>query len=150
MLVYCLTLVFPIAFVAHNVLQIFIALYIFGTYNLRRVSYHLFRDSCLPGDFNGKRRAGLTYGELEQGLHVVAVVKHCAVYYIVVAVGKVLQILIVCCNNSEYFSLAELLQHGFGYGPANLWLGSTAKLVYQQQRSLIAVAHHLLHVCQMA
>ena len=44
----------------------------------------------------------------------------------------------------------KLLEHGLGYGSAYLGLGAGAELVDEQQRGAVGVAHHLLHVRQVA
>ena len=64
-------------------------------------------------------------------------------------VGKVLQVLIVGGYHAVCLLLAKLLQHSLGNGTANLRFRSSAKLVYQQQRPAIALAHHVLHVEEM-
>ena len=56
-----LTLAFPIALVANNVLQIFVALYIVGTYNVGSIVDDFFGNTRLSGYLDGKRGAWLTY-----------------------------------------------------------------------------------------
>ena len=73
-LMYGLALALPIAFVAHDVLQILVALYIIRTHNLRGVTDYLFGDTRLARNLDGKRRARPSYRQLEEGSHLVAVV----------------------------------------------------------------------------
>ena len=109
MLVDGLTLALPVALVANNVLQVFVTLDIFRTHNLRGVIDDLIGNSCLTGYLYGKRRAWLTYRQLEQRLHLMSVVEHRSVHHARMVFGKVLQVLVVGGDDSEGFFLPELL-----------------------------------------
>ena len=71
---YGLPLGFPVAFVPHYVLQVFVTLYIVAANDVGSLSYDLLWQSGLPCYLYGKRAARATYGQLEQGFHLVAVV----------------------------------------------------------------------------
>ena len=92
---------FPITLVAYNVLQIFIGIDVFTAYNFGCIGNDIFRKTDLPGYFYGKRTSGITYLELEECLHQVAVVQHSSVHYTFMVFGKMLQILVVCSDNTE-------------------------------------------------
>ena len=130
MLVYGLSLALPITLVAHNVLQILVALDIFRAHNVRGILDHLLRQSRLTRYLDGEARTRLTYRQLEQGLHLVAVVEHRTVHHTLVILGKVLQVLIVGGNHAEGLLLPQLLQHGLCYGTADGGLCAAAELVY--------------------
>ena len=66
------------------------------------------------------------------------------------AVGKVLQVLVMGGYHAVSAFAAKLLKHGLGYRSANLRLGARAELVDEQQRGIVGMAHHLLHVHKMA
>ena len=132
MLVYCLSLAFPVAFVAHNVLKIFVALYVVASYDLRRVGNHLLWYSRLSRYLYGERRSWLPYCQLEQWAHLVAVVEHSSVHHALVAVGKVLEVLVVGGYHSVGFLLAKLFQHTLGNGTSYVWLRAASKLVDEQ------------------
>ena len=72
----------------------------------------------------------MTYGELEQGLHLMAVVEHCAVDYAFVVISKMLQVLVVGGNDTKRLLQPELLQHGFGNGTANHGFSTATELIY--------------------
>ena len=74
LLVYLLPLAFPVALVAHNVLQVFVALDIVGAHYLAGVSDHFLRYAGLASYLYGKRTARTPYLQLEKGAHLVAVV----------------------------------------------------------------------------
>ena len=148
-LVHVLPFVLPIAFVAHNVLQIFVALYVVGAYDVACLSYHLVGNARLAGYFYGERRPRLTDGELEQRPHLVAVVEHCAVGYAFMRVGKVLEVLIVGGDYAPCVLLYKLAQHGFCHCSAYLRLGACAEFVNQQQCGVACLPHHVLHVEQV-
>ena len=104
MLVDGLALAFPVALVAHDILQVFVALDIVLTYDVGGVFDHLFGDTRLAGDLDGKRRAGLSDGELEEGLHLMTVVEHRTVHHAWMVLRKVLQVLFQNC-----FSIASAM-----------------------------------------
>ena len=54
MLMYGLALALPVSLVAHNVLQIFVALYVLRTHDVAGVAYHLFGQTSLAGYLYGK------------------------------------------------------------------------------------------------
>ena len=78
-----------------------------------------------------------------------AVVQHGAVNHTFVVLSKMFQVLIVGSYYAKGLCLPELLEHSLGYRTSDGWLGTATKLVYQQQRSLVGMLHHLLHVHQM-
>ena len=58
------------------------------------------------------------------------VIKHRAVDDTVVRIGKMLQVLIVCCDDRPGATMAELPQNALGNGSSNLRLGAGSELVY--------------------
>ena len=144
-----LSLAFPVTLVAHDVLQILVALDVLRTHNLRRIFNHFLGDACLAGNFDGKRRAGLSDGQLVEGLHLMAVVEHGPIDHAFMVVGKMLQVLIVGGDDTESVLLPELFQDGLGNGTADGRLRASSELVDQQQRLCVGLSHHLLHVHQV-
>ena len=130
MLVYSLSFSFPVSFVAHYVLQVFVALDIFASHYFRCVGDYLLRYSRLPCNFYGERRARLSYCQLEQCPHLVSVVEHGTVNHSLVAVGEMLEVLVVGGDYAVSLFLAELFEYAFGYGSADIWFGTASKLVY--------------------
>jgi len=130
----------PVSLVAYNVLQIFVALYVFTAHNFRCVGNHLFGQAYFTGNLYGKRTARITYLQLEEGLHLVAVVEHGAVYNAFVVFGKMLQILIVSSDDSVSPSLVEPFQDGFGHSTTDLGFRAASELVDEQQAAFVAVA----------
>ena len=129
-LVYVLPFLFPVTLVANDVLKVFVALNIVGPYNVFGLMYHLFRQSRLACYLNCKRASGPSYGQLKQRAHLMTVIKHRAVDDTVVRIGKMLQVLIVCCNHRPGTTAAELPQNTFGNSTSNLRLGAGSELVY--------------------
>ena len=126
-----LSFTFPVAFVAHDVLQVLVALYVVTANDFRSVLDDVFRDARFACYLYGKRRAGLPDAQLEECLHLVTVVEHGAIDHAWVVFGKVFQVLIVCRDDAKGLLLPKLLQHGFGNGTSYLWLGAASKLVNQ-------------------
>ena len=144
-----LSLVLPVALVAHDVLQVFVALYVVGAHDVARLAYHLVGYARLACNLDGERRSRLTDGELEERSHLVAVVEHGAVGYAVVRVGVVLQVLVVGGYHAPCVLLHKLVEHSLCHSAANLRLGARAKLVDEQQRAFARLSHHVLHVQQV-
>ena len=97
-----------------------------------------------------ERRARLSYRELEQGLHLVAVVEHGTVDNTLMVFRKVLQVLIVGGNDAKRLLLPELLQHGLGNGSADGGFSTASELVDEQQSVAVGLLHHILHIQQVA
>ena len=140
----------PVALVAHDVLQIFVALYVVGAYYLAGVVDHLFGQSYLAGYLNGERTSRLTYLQLEQSLHLMAVVEHRTIDHTLVAVGEMLQVLIVGGDDAIGSLYAKLLEHRFCYGTADLRFSTGSELVDENQGAVVGALHHVLHVRKMA
>ena len=130
---YRLALALPITLITHDVLQILVALYIIRTDNITRVTYYLLGDTCLARYLNGKRAARPSDGKLEECPHLLSVIEHRGIHHVIVALGKVFQILIVRRYHSPCFLVTELFQHGLGNRTTYLRLCSRAKLVNEQQ-----------------
>ena len=58
------------------------------------------------------------------------VIKHRAVDDTIVRIGKMLQVLIVCCDDCPGAAAAELPQNALGNGSSNLRFGAGSELVY--------------------
>ena len=148
-LVYSLTFRLPVAFVAHYVLQVFVALYVFAAHNLRSIVDYDLRQSYLSCYVYGEGTSGTSYLQLEQRTHLVAVVQHCTVHHTFVVFGKVLQVLVVGSYYGERLLVPELFQYALRYCATYLWLRSRSELVNKYQRILVGHTYHVLHVQQM-
>ena len=142
-------LVFPVTLVANDILQILVALDVVGAHDVAGLAYHLFWESYLARNLDGKRAAGATYGELEQRLHLVAVVEHGAVGHALVLVGEVLEVLVVRGDDAPGSVGKKFPQYTLGYGSADVGLGSGAKLVDEYQCGWIGLLQHVLHIEQV-
>ena len=129
-LMYLLPLAFPVSLVSHNVLQVLVALDVIRAHYLAGILDNLLRKTGLAGYLYGKRAAGLTYGKLKEGAHLLAVVEHGTVNHHGVGIGIMLQVLIMGGNDAPRLVFAKLLEHALGYGAAYLRLCSGAKLIY--------------------
>ena len=127
-----MALVLPVAFVAYDILQIFVRHNVVFAHDFAGVVYHLSGQSNLPCHFNGKGTARVAYLEHEQGLHLVAVVEHGAVDDRLLALGIQLKVLIVCGNNAMGACRDKVVKYAFGQSTADLWFGAAAKFVYEQ------------------
>ena len=78
-----------------------------------------------------------------------AVVEHGAVNHSFMAVGKMLQVLIVGGNHTISLLLAELVEYSFGDSTSYAWLCTCTKLIYQNDGLAIGCLHHILHVQKM-
>lgn len=67
-----------------------------------------------------------------------AVVEHGAVNHSFMAVGKMLQVLIVGGNHTISLLLAELVEYSFGDSTTYSWLCTCTKLIYQMMVSPLA------------
>ena len=148
-LVHTLSFVLPVAFVAYYVLQILVALNVVRPYDGARLAYHLIGYARLARNLYRKRRTGLTYCQLKQRSHLMAVVQHGTIGNAVVRVGIMLQVLIVGGYHAPSMLLHKLVEHSLGYGTAYLRLGTRTKLVDKQQRCLASPTHHVLHIEQV-
>ena len=78
-----------------------------------------------------------------------AVVEHRSINHPLVIFSKVFQVLVVRRDDAKHPPFIEPFQHRLSNGSANLWLGTSTKLINQNQTAFIALLHHLLHVEQM-
>ena len=85
-----LAFTFPIALIPHNILQIFIALNVIRPHDFRSLSNHILGQSNLSCNLNSKRTTGSSDGQLKQGTHLVAVIKHRSIGHFGMMVGKML------------------------------------------------------------
>ena len=145
-----LSLVFPIAAVAHDVEQVFVHIDVVAAHNLGRLVNDLLRQARLTGNLDGERTAGIAHRQLEQRLHVLAVIEHRPVDHTVGLVGKMFQVLVVGRHHAHHLMLVQLLEDGLGDGPANLRFGATAHLVDEDERLLAATREEKFHVLQVA
>ena len=139
-------LVFPIEFVAHNVLQIFVAHHIVLPHKVGGVANHLFGNTDVAGDFHGKRTTGISDLQHEKRLHLRAVVEHRTVDDGGAGFGKMLEVLVVGGDDAASPALHKFLQDGFGHRPTDLRFGAAAEFVDEQKAAGRAAAHHRLHV----
>ena len=149
LLVYFLAFLFPVTFVAYNVLQVFVALYVFCSSNFRSVGYHVFGYAYLARNLYCERTARLPDLQLEERLHFCPVVKHGSVHHSHVFVGVVFQVLVVCGYYAVCAGGYEAFQYGFGQCSAYERLCSAAELVDEQQALGTCVFHHNFHVEQV-
>ena len=148
-LAYCLAFALPIAFVAHNVLQVLIGIDVFTAHNFRGIGDDIFGQTYLAGNLYSERTARIAYLQQEQCLHQMAVIEHGAVYYTFVVFGKMFQILIVCGDDTERQFLVEAFQYGFGDSASYLGFRSTTEFINQDEAPFIATFHHDFHVCKV-
>ena len=144
-----LALLFPVALVAHDVLQVFVGVDVVLAHDLAGILDHLVGDAGLAGNLDGERTAGVADGELEEGLHELAVVEHGAVHNALRFLGIVLQVLVVGGDDAERMLLVEDLQHRFRHRTANLRFRAATELVDEDETLPVAMLHHVLHVQQV-
>lgn len=60
---------FPVTFVAHDILKIFVGIDVLAPYNFRGVSDYIFRQSDFPCDLYSKGASRVTDLQLEECLH---------------------------------------------------------------------------------
>ena len=77
------------------------------------------------------------------------IVKHGAVDDPWVVLGKVFEVLIVGGDDRPCLLLPELLEHRFGNGSSNLRFCASTELVDEDERALVGLSHHVLHVHQV-
>ena len=70
-----LALVLPVAAVTHDVEQVLVHIDIVAAHYFAGLVDHLLGQTCLAGNLDGKRTAGVTHRQLEQGLHALAVIE---------------------------------------------------------------------------
>ena len=145
-----LALLLPVALVAHDVLQVLVALDIVVAYDVRGIGNDLLGKPYLAGNLHSKRATRLPNLELEEWLHLGAVVEHGAVDDALVVLGKLLEVMVVRGDDAKGASVVDALQHGLGDGASDERVCAAAELVYEHQALWAAVAQHVLHVQQMA
>ena len=133
LLVYVVTLVFPVFAVAHDVEQILVHVDVVAAHNLARLVDDLCRQTRLAGNLDGKRTAGIADGQLEEGLHELPIVEHGAIDNARSLVGKLLEVLVVRGNDAHDPLVVELLEDGLCDGGTDLGFGSAAKLVDEHE-----------------
>lgn len=143
------TFVFPIHFVADNVLEIFVAHHIVLAHEVGGVANDVVGDADFAGDFDGEGAPGIADLEHEEGLHLGAVVEHGAIGHVGTALGEVLEILIVGGDDAAGVAVDELAKDGFGEGAADLGFGAATEFVDEEEAARGAVFHHRLHVEQV-
>ena len=139
-------LVFPIHFVADNVLEIFFAHHIVFAHEVGGVANDIVGNADLAGDFNGEGAPGIAYLEHEERLHLGAIVEHSAVDHIATRLGEVFEILIVGGDDAAGVAVDKLTEDGFGEGTTNLRFGAATEFVDEEKAARGAVFHHCLHV----
>ena len=85
----------------------------------------------------------------EEGLHLGPIIEHGTVHHLLAPVGIVLEVLVVCGDDTVCSAFDELMEHGFGQGTADLRFRTAAELVDKEQRVRRTVLHHHLHVQQV-
>ena len=140
---------FPVAFVADDVLEILVALYVVGAYDVGGVLDNLLGQSCLPGYLYGERASRPSDGKTEEGFHQMAVIEHGTVGDMVVAVGEMLEVLVVGGDDRPRPSVEELLQTALGDGTTNLWFRTRSELIDEDKCPGVGLLYHILHVEQM-
>ena len=149
LLVYLLSFVLPVALVAADVLQILVGRHIFAPHDVGCLGNDLFGQTYLACYLDGKRAAGVAYAQLEQRLHLLAVVEHGSVHYTLSILCILLEVLIVCGDDSEGFLGIKPFQHRLGYRTTYLRLGAASELVDEDECGVVGLSHHGLHVEQM-
>ena len=144
-----LPLLFPVSLVAHDVLQILVRVDIVLAHNLAGILDHLFGDARLAGYLDGERTARIADGELEERLHLLAVIQHGTIHDALRFLCIVLQVLIVGGDDTEGVLLVEHLQHRLRHRTTNLRFRTPSKLVDEDEALPVAMLHHVLHVEQV-
>ena len=139
-------LVFPIHFVADNVLEIFVAHHIVFAHEVGGVANDIVGNADLAGDFDGEGATGVAYLEHEERLHLGAIVEHGAVDHIATRLGEVFEILVVGGDDAAGVAVDKLTEDGFGEGTTNLRFGAATEFVDEEKAARGAVFHHRLHV----
>ena len=139
-------LVFPIHFVADNVLEIFVAHHIVFAHEVGGVANDVVGNADFAGDFDGEGATGVAYLEHEERLHLGAVVEHGAVDHIATRLGEVFEILVVGGDDAAGVAVDKLTEDGFGEGTTNLRFGAATEFVDEEKAARGAVFHHRLHV----
>ena len=75
-----------------------------------------------------------------------SIIEHGAIGHSFMGVGKMLEILVVCCYDCPCAFFTETFQHAFGYSATNLRFCSRAKLIYENKRVYGSLTHHVFHV----
>lgn len=145
-----LPFVFPIPLVSYDVLQVLVRVDVLFAHQFGSIGYYFLRNTYLAGDFHSERTARIADLQLEQGLHVLAVVEHGSVHYALMVLGEVFQVLVMCRDDAEGLFLVEPFQDGFGYGAADLRFRAASEFVDEQKTGTTASFHHVFHVEQMA
>lgn len=140
------TLVFPIHFVADNVLEIFVAHHIVFAHEVGGVANDVVGNADLAGDFNGEGATGVADLEHEERLHLGAIIEHGAVDHIATRLGEVFEILVVGGDDAAGVAVDKLSEDGFGEGTTNLRFGAATEFVDEEKTARGAVFHHRLHV----
>lgn len=139
-------LVFPIHFVADNVLEVFVAHHIVFAHEVGGVANDIVGNADLAGDFDGEGATGVADLEHEERLHLGAIVEHGAVDHIATRLGEVFEILIVGGDDAAGVAVDKLTEDGFGEGTTNLRFGAATEFVDEEKAARGAVFHHRLHV----
>ena len=145
-----LALALPIALVAHNILQIFVTLYVVAAHNLRGVGDDLLGQADLARNLHGKRTAGITYLQLEQRTHLATVIEHCSIDNAGCRIGKMFQVLVVRGDYTVRPAFVETLEQCLGNGCTDEGFCSATELIDEDKRPVVAVAQCMLHVEQVA
>ena len=77
------------------------------------------------------------------------VIEHGTVGYAIVRVGIVFKVLIVSGDHTPRLFLHKLVKHSLSHSSTDLRLCTRTKLVDKQKRTVIGLAHHVLHVEQV-
>ncbi|MPM57465.1 hypothetical protein SDC9_104287 [bioreactor metagenome] len=87
--------------------------------------------------------------QLEQGLQVLTIVQHGAVYNAFSIFRKMLEVGVMCGNHPKGFIKVESFQRCFGNGTTYHRFSSCSELINQQQGFFLTVTDKELHVEQM-
>ena len=139
----------PIPLVAGYVLELTVVIDMLLAYQVCRISDDWFAQSCLSGYFDGKRTAGLSYGQLEERSHRTSVVEHRSVDHSFGLFSKVLEVGVMGCDDAEHMPFHQFTQDSLGYRAAYERFGTCAHLIDEDKRVVICVTQESTHVAQV-
>ena len=141
-----LALALPVTLVAHDVLEVLVRIDILLSHDVGRILDDRLGDAYLAGYLHGETASRITYLQLEECLHLVAVIKHGPIHHPLVVIGKMLQVLVVRGDDPESTAAVELAQDGLGQCSSDARFRTSSKLVNEQEGRGRTAPHHVFHV----
>ena len=108
-----LPFILPITFVPSDVLELFVVVDMLLAHEVGCIPDDLFAQTYLTRYLDSKRATGLSDGELEERTHSASVIEHSAVDDTGGLLRKMLEVRIVCRDDTEDAALHQLAQDSF-------------------------------------